>query len=132
MSSRGAVVVASVALLFAFALAGCLGGSSDPVVDGWAIGDGLSDCTDRSNDLACGPYLAPALMALGGAPAGTTVTLHREGTYPGNVLATRGGGPVTVVVVTDGDGHRRAVGVYCGLDAPDALADCAVVTPPFG
>jgi hypothetical protein len=113
-----------------FAAAGCASSGPNEVVDGWAIGGPIRDCTGRSNQIDCAPYVEPALQAVP-APAGKTVVIHDEGVYPGNLLPTRGGGPIYVVEVMT-DGGRRAVGVYCGLDVPKAVSDCAVVDPPFG
>jgi hypothetical protein len=111
------------------ATAGCGLFSSD-IVDGWAVGDRIVECTDRSDEPECGPYLEPGLTALGGAPAGSAVTLHKEGSYAGGSRVTRLAGPITVVVVTGVDGTRRAVGVGCRLVLTGQIPTCDVVPPP--
>ena len=111
------------------AVAACIADpGGDPLVDGWAIGRETDNCTDRGGEAPCGWYLAAAVPVIG-APAGTTVTVHEEGVYPGGIVAVREGqGPVTIVVVTAPGGFRRAVGLSCGLDQP--APQCLVVPPP--
>ncbi len=111
--------------------AGCSLADSDPMVDGWAVGELRLTCTNRLGDETCGPYLGPALEALGGAPEGTTeVTVHAEGVYPGGVIPTRAGLlEISIVVVTNEDGSRRAVGVGCGSPDAEPPTDCIVLTP---
>lgn len=110
---------------------GCSLADSAEMVDGWAVGELRLTCTDRLGDETCGPYLGPALEALGGAPEGTVVTVHSEGVYPGSNVPVRAGLlVVSIVVVTDQSGSQRAVGVGCGpLDA-EPFMRCVVVTPP--
>lgn len=70
MNRRGRVGRAVAGLVgLGLVAAGCWGPVADENVDGWAIGDRISDCTDRADDIECGPYLTPALAVLGGAPA---------------------------------------------------------------
>ena len=124
-ASRLAALAAGLVL----ALCACVGDTAgDQLVEGWAIGREMENCTDRGGEAPCAWYLAAAVPMIG-APAGTTVTIHEEGVYPGGIVAVREGhGPITVVVVTAPDGSRRAAGLSCGLD--EVTPPCVVVPPP--
>jgi hypothetical protein len=122
--------VAAIATGAILTAAGCTLILGEDLVDGWPVGEQIVDCTDRSDALDCAPYLAPGFGALGGATAGTSVTLHREGSYAGGAKVTRLGGAVTVLVVTAFDGSRRAIGLACGLVVSGQIPTCDVVPPP--
>ena len=128
MIGRGHLVRLGLGVVLA--TGGCSLANSDPMVDGWAVGELRLACTDRLGDETCGPYLGPALEALGGAPEGTVVTVHAEGVYPGGVIPTRAGLlEVSIVVVTDEDGSRRGVGVGCGSPDVKPFMHCIVLSP---
>lgn len=93
---------------------------SDPVVDGWPIGESASCAPDR-----CDTMIRVATEALDAAypdhaPVSAT-TIHREGTLSdgrgGVILTKRSGGCCTLVVFGLADGSTHAIGVGgAGID----------------
>ena len=83
-------------------------------VNGWAIGERVSDCEGvRRGIESCEELVGMAASSVG-LDAGTRGRVHREGDYGGNILTNRSGG-TQYVVVLDAPGGERAVGVFCGI-----------------
>jgi hypothetical protein len=71
--------------------------------------------------------LDAAVGDVGVADTSAHLACYFEGTYLHDgqpTIVTRSGG-VTIIVVTTGDGARRAIGVHCGVG-------CNLAAPPAG
>jgi hypothetical protein len=96
--------------LLALLLAACGFGR----VNGWAIGQQVTDCEGVGRGIdSCEELVATAATSVG-LEAGTRGRVHREGSYGGNILTNRSGGTQYVVVLNAPSGER-AVGVFCGI-----------------
>ncbi len=83
-------------------------------VNGWAIGDEMTDCEGvRRGVESCEELVGMAATSVG-LEAGTRGRVHREGNYGGGALSNRSGDRMFVVVL-DAPGGQRAIGVFCGI-----------------
>jgi hypothetical protein len=94
------------------------------ILDGWSIGEPVTDCRSERPPLAsCEDLVGLARESVGADPS-TPGLVFLEGIYVTpdgrEVRATAGGGRQLVVVLEHADGVRQAIGVFCGLT--DCLA----------
>jgi hypothetical protein len=110
--------------------------TSDPVVDGLAIGPEIPCRTDEMTELGCERLEAAArreldLTSPGHAPV-VAITLHRFGTTigpNGERITTTVGAPSFLFLLDLADGRQRAVSLGCGVDVTPDM-DCLATPSP--
>ncbi len=101
------------------AMSGCVGSGAPPMLDGWSIGERVTECrSDVPAVESCEQLVALAATGIR-LPPSTPGTLHREGAYVGRngeqILSNRSGGTQYVAVLEPPGGPRRAAPLYCSI-----------------